>query len=168
MAEDLDIIDRVELCLKGLDGIATIAAHLQSKFSSDLEVAPAARGLSILSSDATARLDDVAEELHNTRSATKPSADPLVELGYRYRHAMVECNDGPGGDEEAQQHFDIAQAAADEIAKTAPITLAGAAAQIRYVVIGMEEMDPEATMTPLQRRWLASLRQMLVFLEEQP
>ena len=140
MADDLDIIDKVELCLKGLDGIATIAAHLQSKFGNDLEVAPAARGLSILSSDTTDRLDDVAEELHNTRHEARMQPDPLVELGERNRRLSEEFETIDEGAEPERNRLIEQELIATTRALffTPARTLAGGAAQLRRVLHEIE------------------------------
>lgn len=165
MAETaLVLVDRVELCRKGLEGIYTIAEYLGQNFDNDVQIGPAAAGLSILVSSARDHIEEIAEELHNHRPDARTQPDPLVELKRRLDEgwARYEVDSRQGVDAgtwtqeiEVRRQAELNQIE-DAIAATKAVTAAGAAAQLRLVL----EREPS-----FGRRDLGCFTSALAFLE---
>ena len=66
------------------------------------------------------------------------TADPHLVWLARYQAASAALDSYDLSDEEADRPFALLRKAEDALSETMPVSLAGAAAQIRYVIISME------------------------------
>lgn len=154
-SQDLDVTDRVELCLRGLDGIATIGEFLTRIHGDDVDIGPAANGLYVLTSDARDRLEGVAEELRSTRAGLA-KVDPHV--AWQARHKDIFDDDPARSEEEVCALVkEVVGGIEVQMASTPAATNAGIAAQVRCVLTGLRAQHGKDGDAPQTRNWISIL-----------
>ena len=168
MAEtDTDITDKVELALRGLGGICTIAEFLNMKFHTDVEIEPASSGLSVLADDARDRLEEVAEDLHDHRPDARTRPDPHIE--WQARHAEIFDDDPALSEAEVNALVNEAIGGIEvQMASTPAMTTAGIAAQVRCVLTGLRAQHGKDGDAPQTRNWIGILTRVAESLEARP
>lgn len=154
---DLPIADKVYLAQRGLGGIATIAEFLSRHFANDVEISPAADGLHVLADATRDRLEEVAEELHNTRDGARMRPDPHIEWGATHSRAYAAADDEAVGDAEIKPMMEEAWAIEGRMAGTKAGSVAGAAAQVRCVLLGLKAQYGEDGNAPQTSAWIGAL-----------
>ena len=168
MAETaLDLADRVGLCRKGLDGIYTIAEYLGQNFDNDVQIGPAAAGLSILVSSARDQIEEVAEYLHDHRPDARTRPDPHIE--WQARHAEIFDDDPALSEAEVNALVNEAIGGIEvQMASTPAMTTAGIAAQVRCVLTGLRAQHGKDGDAPQTRNWIGILTRVAESLETWP